>query len=86
MSIGEVKAALREANQLFDQGKATFEVIDTSLDEVTGLAVSTLYDSQQAEAENARGALADAARAVESTLRAINASTENAGTYLRELG
>ncbi|MEV4711842.1 hypothetical protein [Micromonospora sp. NPDC049374] len=86
MSIGEVKAALDEANHLLDQGKATIEGVGAALDEVSGLALTTLHDSRRAEAEQARKAIADAIREVTLTLRAIGAAQENGNAYRKLLG
>ncbi|MFY1700726.1 hypothetical protein ACN28G_03085 [Micromonospora sp. WMMA1923] len=86
MSIGEVKAALAEAHRMLDQGKITIEGIGAALEETAGLALATLHDSRRAEAESARQALAEAVREVESTLRTVNAATENISAYAKELG
>ncbi|MBQ1024854.1 hypothetical protein [Micromonospora sp. C95] len=86
MSIGEVKAALDEANHLLDQGKATIEGVGATLDEVSGLVFATLHDSRRAEAEQARKAIADAIREVTLTLRAIGAAQENGSAYRKRLG
>ncbi|MFY1577902.1 hypothetical protein ACN26Z_23660 [Verrucosispora sp. WMMD703] len=86
MSIGEVKAALGEANYLLDQGRATIEGVGTALDEVAGLVLATLHDSQRSEAEHARKAIADAIREVKLTLRAIAAAQESGNAYRKALG
>ncbi|GGM61801.1 hypothetical protein GCM10011608_53670 [Micromonospora sonchi] len=86
MSISEVKAALDEAHQLLDQGKTTIEGIGTALDEVSGLVLATLHDSQRTEAEQARKAIADAIREVKLTLRTIAAAQDSGSAYRKVLG
>ncbi|WP_433126292.1 hypothetical protein ACQPWW_26585 [Micromonospora sp. CA-240977] len=86
MSIGEVKAALEEANQLLDQGRTTVEGIDDSLDEAAGLMLATLHDSRREEAEKARKAVAEAVREVKLTLRAITAAQESGNEFGKALG
>ncbi|MGW0502929.1 hypothetical protein [Micromonospora sp. NPDC003241] len=86
MSVGEVKAALGEANHLLEQGKKTVEGVGDSLDVVSALVLATLHDSQRAEAMQARKALAEATREVKLTLRAINAAQEGGNAFRRVLG
>ncbi|GAB3942691.1 hypothetical protein [Micromonospora vulcania] len=86
MSIGEIKAALREADYSLDQAVATIKEIGTKLDEVTGLALATLHDSRHAEAIKARADLTSAKREVELTLRTITVVQDNAGSFRESLG
>ncbi|MER5458417.1 hypothetical protein ABT008_26970 [Micromonospora sp. NPDC002389] len=86
MSVGEVKAALGEANYLLEQGKKTVEGVGDSLDVVSGLVLATLHDSRRDEAAQARKAIADAVREVKLTLRAITAAQEAGNAYRKVLG
>ncbi|BCJ61814.1 hypothetical protein [Micromonospora endophytica] len=86
MSIGEVKAALGEANYLLEQSKTTIEGVGTTLDEVSTLVLATLHDSQRTEAQQARKAIADAVREVKLALRAIAAAEESGNAYREVLG
>lgn len=86
MSIGEIKAALREADRALAQAAATIKEIGANLDNVTVMALATLHDSQHAEANEARAALTSAKREVELTLRTITVVRDSAGSYRRSLG
>ncbi|GIJ07899.1 hypothetical protein ACFFMR_05785 [Micromonospora andamanensis] len=86
MSIGAVKAALGEADQLLDQARTTIEGVGAALDEVSGLALTTLHDSRRAEADQARKAIADAIREVTLALRAISTAQDNGNAYRKLLG
>ncbi|MEQ4304200.1 hypothetical protein ABNF97_22935 [Plantactinospora sp. B6F1] len=86
MSVGEVKAALGEANRLLDQGRTTIEEIGDDLHQAAALLLATLHDSRRDEAEKARKATADAVREVKLTLRAINAAQQSANEYRKRLG
>ncbi|MGC4874824.1 hypothetical protein ACLQ26_00960 [Micromonospora sp. DT43] len=86
MSIGEVKAALREASQLLDQGRTTVEGIGDSLNEAAGFMLATLHDSRRDEAEKARKAIAEAVREVKLALRAITAAQESGNEFEKALG
>ena len=81
MSIGEVKAALGEANYLLEQGKTTVEGVGAALNDAVGLVLGTLQGSRHDEAEQARGALTEAVREVKLTLRTINAAQESGAAY-----
>lgn len=51
VSVGDVKADLRDGNQSLDQAKTTIEGIGAALAEVRSLALATLHDSQHPEAK-----------------------------------
>lgn len=86
MSIGDVKAELRNGNQSLNQAKTTIEGIGADLAEVSGLALAALHDSQHPEAKRARRALADATREVELILRTVAAAKDGATAFLKALG
>ncbi|WBB54417.1 hypothetical protein [Verrucosispora sp. WMMD573] len=86
MSIGDVKATLRDGTRSLDQAKATVERIATTLAEAQSLTLATLHDSQHSEAEEARRALAAATREVELTLRNIGVAKKRAIAFMDALG
>ncbi|MCF0094426.1 MULTISPECIES: hypothetical protein [unclassified Micromonospora] len=86
MSIGEIKAALREVDGLLGEAAATVEEIGAQLAEATSLTLTTLHDSQHDEANKARTALTSAKREVELILRTITVIKDNTGSYRESLG
>lgn len=86
MSVGDVKATLRDGTLSLDQAKATIERVGDRLAEVRRIASATLHDSQHPEAQKARKALADAAREVELALRTIGVARGHAIAFTNKLG
>ncbi|MCN0153287.1 hypothetical protein [Salinispora arenicola] len=86
MSVGAVKATLREGNTSLDQAKMTVEGIGAALAEVETLVLHTLHDSNHGDAEATRSILADATREVRLLLRTIDSAQQQATTCLKSLG
>ncbi|WP_018830448.1 hypothetical protein [Salinispora tropica] len=86
MSVGAVKATLREGNTSLEQASATVESIGAALAEVETLVLHTLHGSQQSDAKAARSNIADATREVRLLLRTITAAQQHATARLKSLG
>lgn len=86
MSVGEVKATVRQAIQSIDAGRRTIETIATDTADTSSLAALTVYDSSHPEIEKAMACLREAVREVELTRRRIDATVEAANDFLQALG
>ncbi|MFG1952696.1 hypothetical protein [Micromonospora sp. NPDC048830] len=86
MSVEEVKATLRDGDLALDHATAAIERIRADLAEAAGLAVATLQDSRNTNAEKARRALAEAVREVDLTLRTIGRAKDHAAAFRTALG
>ncbi|MFF5217613.1 hypothetical protein [Micromonospora sp. NPDC000442] len=86
MSIGDVKAVIREGIHSLDQAKATVEGIGTALNDVIPLVLATLKGSEHDYSKKALAALTAARREVELTLHNIESAKENASSFVSELG
>jgi hypothetical protein len=86
MSVGEVKATVRQAIQSIDAGRRTIETIAADTADTSGLAGLTVYDSEHPEVKKAMACLREAAREVDLTKRRIDATVEAANDFLRTLG
>jgi len=86
MSVGEVKAMVRQAVQAMHAGQRTLEATATDAADITRLAKLTVYDSKHPEVEKAMACLREAEREFDLTRRRIAATVEAANDFLRALG
>ncbi|MET8277480.1 hypothetical protein [Micromonospora sp. NPDC005174] len=86
MTIGDVKVTIRKGDQALDEARMSIEKASAKLTDASALALSTLHDSERAEAELSRAALRHAADEVKLVLRRITAAKDHAAAYLAAIG
>jgi hypothetical protein len=86
MSIGDVKAAVRQGIHAIDAGRHTIDTVAADTADATSIAGYTVFDSKHLEVQKAMSCLREVAREVELTNRRIDASVEAANDFLKALG
>ncbi|MFF0154744.1 hypothetical protein [Micromonospora sp. NPDC005203] len=86
MSVGEVKASLRNAIVAARQGRRVFDQAASEAEAANHTADALLHASQNADVTAARQALATAQAEVEPTRRRFDSTAAQAADYLTRLG
>ncbi|MFC6015283.1 hypothetical protein ACFP2T_03615 [Plantactinospora solaniradicis] len=85
-TVEELKASVRDANRIAEEGNATLRSAASDAAQASGLAAQVLHDSQHPEVTDALAALADVERETELTARRFAAAVGHANAYLARLG
>ncbi|MGW0435576.1 hypothetical protein ACWDV4_23930 [Micromonospora sp. NPDC003197] len=86
MSIGEVKATIREGTKAAQNGKRVFTEAVAGANDAEALARHTLHGTHQKYAEKGLTLLKEAADEVDHTLKRFAEAVEHANAYLKALG
>ena len=81
-----VKATIQQGIQALDEAKRTLLAANGGLLDGTRLALATLHDTRNEDAEQARKELDEAAHEIELTLRRLEAAKTQASEYLKTIG
>jgi hypothetical protein len=86
MSVGDVKATVRQGIQTIREARRATEAVGVEATDAVALARHAVHDSRHAEVEKALACLREAAHEVELTGRRLQVSAEAAHEYLTALG
>jgi hypothetical protein len=86
MSVGEVKATIREGIQAAREGCATIEQASTQIAEAVAEARSASHDSRDPDVKRCFDELVAATREADLTIRRFVASIDSANAYIASVG